>query len=126
MTVHLKVIVEQSESRCGCACSYYKTEENKGMEESKGTEEKDSVPGWQQNLRMVDELVQVLKDRYEDRLDISVVNPRSIRAFWDNIRYKVRPFVPVWVLDREKFCEGVPDLADLQNAIDSRMKTDRK
>jgi hypothetical protein len=112
MTVRLKVIAEQSDTRCGCACacSYY----NVG--------EKDSFPERPQNFRAVNELIQVLKDYYGDRLEISVVNPRSVRALLDNIRYKVRPFVPVWVLDREKICEGLPDLADLRNAIDGRIQ----
>jgi hypothetical protein len=109
MTVHLKVIVEQSDTQCGCGCSYY------------NVREKDSLSEWRQDFRAVDELIQVLKDFYGDRLDISVVNPRSLRAFWDNFRYKVRPFVPVWVLDREKICEGLPDLAELRNAIDKRI-----
>ena len=119
MTVQLKVIVEQSESQCGCGCSYYNVAKTDFFSD---TEKEGSFPDWRQNLRVIDELGQVLRDRYGDRLDISVVNPRSIRALLDNIRYKVRPSVPVWILDREKFCEGVPDLADLQNAIDGKMK----
>ncbi|MDR1649610.1 MAG: hypothetical protein LBR71_05055 [Synergistaceae bacterium] len=116
MTVHLKVIVEQSDTQCGCRCasSYYNVAENNAAAE-------DSSPDWRQSLRAVNELIQVLKDFYGDRLDISVVNPRSIRAFWDNIRYKVRPFVPVWILDRKKICEGLPDLAELRKTIDGKM-----
>jgi hypothetical protein len=114
MAAQLKVIVEQGDTRCGCACAYYNVD--------CGTEEKDSSAGRQQNLRMVGEFVQVLKDRYEDRLNISVVNPRSIRAIWDDIRYGVRPSVPVWVLDGKKIFEGVPDLKSLQGAIDANQR----
>jgi hypothetical protein len=62
-----------------------------------------------------------LRDRYGERLDVSVVDPRNIMAFWDNIRYGVRPSRPTWVLDRRKFCDGLPDLAALQSAIDEKM-----
>jgi hypothetical protein len=84
-------------------------------------EEKDSFPEQQDNLREVQERLQALRERYGGRLDISVVNPRSIKAFLDNIRYGVRPGVPVWVLDRKKVYEGLPDVADLQSVIDEKM-----
>jgi hypothetical protein len=84
-------------------------------------EEKDSFPEQQNNLHVVEELLRALKERYGERLDVSVVNPRNIMAFWDNIRYGVRPSVPVWVLDRKKVYEGLPDLAHLQSLIDEKM-----
>jgi hypothetical protein len=40
---------------------------------------------------------------------------------WDNIRYSVNVSKPAWILDRKKFCEGMPDLAILQRAIDEKV-----
>jgi hypothetical protein len=117
VTVRLKVIAARSADGCGCACacSYYNTDG--GSANGKDTERKDCRPGEQQNARVVDELVQVLKDRWGDRLAVSVVEPGGVRALWDIIRYRVPPSVPVWVLNGKKIFEGVPDLAALQDAI---------
>jgi hypothetical protein len=40
---------------------------------------------------------------------------------WDNVRYSVDVSKPAWILDRKKFCEGMPDLAILQRAIDEKV-----
>jgi hypothetical protein len=69
----------------------------------------------------VGELLCSLKERYGNRLDISIVDPRNIVALWDNIRYGVRVSKPAWILDRKKIGEGVLNLEDLQNAIDEKM-----
>jgi hypothetical protein len=42
-------------------------------------------------------------------------------TIWDNIRYSVNVSKPAWILDRKKFCEGMPDLAILQRAIDEKV-----
>jgi hypothetical protein len=65
--------------------------------------------------------LRALRDRYGQHLDISIVDPRNIMALWDNIRYGVRPSRPVWILDRRKIFEGIPELADLQGTIDAKM-----
>jgi hypothetical protein len=70
----------------------------------------------------VGELLRSLRERYGNRLDISVVDPRNILALWDNIRYGVRASKPAWILDRKKIGEGVLNLTDLQNAIDEKMQ----
>jgi hypothetical protein len=45
-------------------------------------------------------------------------------TIWDNIRYSVDVSKPAWILDRKKFCEGMPDLAILQRAIDGKIGVD--
>jgi hypothetical protein len=69
----------------------------------------------------VGELLRNLRERYGSRLDVSIVDPRNILSLWDNIRYSVRASRPVWILDRKKIGEGVLNLADLQNAIDTKI-----
>jgi hypothetical protein len=54
-------------------------------------------------------------------VDVYIVDPRKPLALWDNIRYRVRPATPVWILGRKKIFDGIPDLADLEKAIDAEL-----
>jgi hypothetical protein len=107
--VKLKVIMEQGAYRSGCGCGFY------------SPEEKNSFPKQQENRRKAGELLCAVRERYGDKVDISIVDPRNVLTLWDNIRYQVRPARPVWVLDRQKICDGLPELADLQEAIDKKL-----
>jgi hypothetical protein len=66
-------------------------------------------------------ILRALIDRYGNKLDISIINFRSILSLWENIRYGARASRPTWVLDGKKFCDGLPDLASLQSAIDEKI-----
>ena len=66
-------------------------------------------------------MLRALRDRYGERLDVCVMDPRNPLAFFDNFRYRVRPSRPMWVLGRDKLCDGIPDLETLQEAIDRRL-----
>ncbi|MDR3230155.1 MAG: hypothetical protein LBT65_01830 [Synergistaceae bacterium] len=63
-----------------------------------------------------------MRSRYGERLDINVVDPRNAFSLWDNIRFRVRASRPTWVLNRKKFCDGIPSLTDLENAIDAHLQ----
>ncbi|MDO4785462.1 MAG: hypothetical protein Q4A13_00855 [Fretibacterium sp.] len=54
-------------------------------------------------------------------MDVCLIDPRNILAFFDNIRYRVRPSRPTWILDRDKICDGIPRLETLMEAIDRRL-----
>jgi hypothetical protein len=69
----------------------------------------------------VGELLRALIDRYGDELNISIIDSRSILSLWENIRYGARASRPTWILDRKKFCDGLPDLMALQRAIDEKI-----
>ena len=86
-------------------------------------EEKDSLFQQQENIKAVGELLRVVKDCYGDKINISITDPRDIFSVWDNVRYRVqmRPSIPAWILDRKKICDGIPDLRDLQRAIDEKL-----
>lgn len=66
-------------------------------------------------------MLRALRDHYGDRLDVCLIDPRNILAFFDNIRYRVRPSRPTWILDRDKICDGIPRLETLMEAIDRRL-----
>lgn len=107
MTVRLKVIMERGVCRAGCCgCLSY------------SAEDKASFPKLQENIESVGEILRVLRDRYGDKVEVSLVDPRNMLAFWDNIRYRIRPAAPAWILGGKKIFEGIPGLAELQRALD--------
>jgi hypothetical protein len=108
MTVRLKILMERGVCRVGCCgCVAY------------SEEEKASFPQQQDHIQRVGGILRVLRDRYGERLDISIVDPRNILAFWDNIRFRVCPSTPAWILENKKFFEGIPELDTLLETIDS-------
>ncbi|MDR1978084.1 MAG: hypothetical protein LBQ42_05055 [Synergistaceae bacterium] len=113
MTVRLKIIMERSVARLGCCgCVSY------------GPMEKASFPEQQAHIQSVGKILRSLRERYGERVDVSVVDPRNMIAFWDNIRYGIRPSTPAWILGRKKIFEGVPDLEKLQSALDAELERD--
>jgi|GEM_PF-2764968 hypothetical protein len=74
-------------------------------------------------MQAIGELLRSVKDRYGDKVEICLKDPRFITSVWDNVRYKVqmRPPLPAWVVDRKKICDGIPKLVDLERAIDERL-----
>ncbi|MDR1874069.1 MAG: hypothetical protein LBQ90_03520 [Synergistaceae bacterium] len=111
MTVRLKILMERGVYRSGCCgCVAYTAEE------------KASFPRQQENIQGVGKLLCAIRERYGEKVDVSVVDPRNILAFWDNIRFRVRPSTPVWVLDRKKVFEGVPELENLQGVLDAALE----
>jgi hypothetical protein len=110
MTVRLKVYVERGVSGCGCCgCLVY------------GPEEKASFPEQQERAQSVGALLRALRDRYGDRLEVFLVDPRNILALWDTFRFRIRPALPAWILGRRKIFEGIPDLKELQALIDAEL-----
>ena len=74
-------------------------------------------------MQAIGALLRVVRDRYGDKVKISIKDPRFITSVWDNVRYKVqmRPSLPAWVVGRKKICDGIPELADLEHAIDEKL-----
>lgn len=111
MAVRLKIITERSVYRCGCAgCMAYTPEE------------KASFPAQQIHAEEIGRLLRALRERYGERLDVSVVDPRNMLALWDNIRFRIRPSRPAWILENKKLFEGIPELGELQSAIDATLE----
>jgi hypothetical protein len=113
MTVHLKVIMERNAGGMGCCgCAVY------------GQEEKASFSGQQDRIQRVGEILRTLRTRYEEKVEVSLVDPRNMLALWDNFRFRIRPTVPAWILGREKIFEGIPDLDKLLEILDSEVERD--
>jgi len=69
------------------------------------------------------DLLRFVQNRYGDKVKVNIKDPRNILSVWDNVRYRVQvmPPVPAWILDGKKICDGVPKLADLENAINDKL-----
>ena len=74
-------------------------------------------------MQAIGALLRAVKDRYGDKINISIKDPRFITSVWDNLRYKVqmRPPLPAWVVDRKKICDGIPKLDELKREIDEKL-----
>ena len=67
-------------------------------------------------------LLRSLKERYGDKLDVSVVDPRNPLELWDIFRYRAWATFSTWILNSKKFFEGIPKLEELERLIDAALK----
>ncbi|MDR1514856.1 MAG: hypothetical protein LBS45_04110 [Synergistaceae bacterium] len=66
-------------------------------------------------------LLTAVKERYGNRLDVSVVNSWGFFALWDVIRFAITPSKPAWIMRGKKIVVGVPDKDELFAAIDAEL-----
>ena len=67
-------------------------------------------------------LLQSLKERYGDKLDVSVVDPRSPLVLWYALRYQAWATFFTWVLNSKKIFHGIPQLEELERLIDAELE----
>ena len=63
------------------------------------------------------ELLRSLKERYGERVHISVVDPRNPFVLWYAIRYGAWATFSTWILNGKKIFEGIPGLEELERLI---------
>ena len=68
------------------------------------------------------ELLRSLKERYGERVYISVVDPRNPFVLWYAIRYGAWASFTTWVLNSKKIFEGIPELEELERLIDFELE----
>ena len=102
--IKLKLIMERSSSGGSGGCGAY----------IPGGEQ---VEGRQDTMADISALLSGIRETFGDRVDISVMDPRSIFSFFDLFRYRVRGTDPVWILNGKKTFEGVPSREELQQSI---------
>ena len=110
MPVKLKVIPEQTDFGAGWACG------------SRGPEEQDVLSKQQENINAIRKLLQSLKERYGDKLDVSVVDSRDPFVLWYALRYGAWATVSTWILNRKKIFKGIPQLEELERLIDAELE----
>jgi hypothetical protein len=69
------------------------------------------------------ELLRSLKERYRDKVHISIVDPRNPLVLWYAIRYGAWASFSTWVLNGKKIFEGIPEIEELERFIDSETGT---
>jgi hypothetical protein len=69
----------------------------------------------------VGELIDAVKERYGDALEVSLVNSWGFLSLWDVVRLGIKPSVPTWVMRSKKIHEGVPSLDVLFETIDGEL-----
>jgi len=76
----------------------------------------------QENRRDMWELLRLLKERYGNKICISVVDPNNPIVLWYAIRYGAWASFTSWVLNGKKISEGNPKLEELEHLVDSELK----
>jgi hypothetical protein len=78
-------------------------------------------PGEREASNGVSDLLSAVKKLYCDRVRVSIVNPWSLLAMWDSIRFRVNPATPAWILGGRKIFEGLPKIEQLKAALDAEL-----
>ena len=68
------------------------------------------------------ELLRSMKERYGDKLEVSVVDPRNPLVLWYALRYRAWGTFSTWVLNRKKIFEGIPQIEELERLIDAELE----
>ena len=77
----------------------------------------------QENTRAMWELLRLLKERYGDKICISVVDSRSPIVLWYAIRYGAWSTFTTWILNGRKIFEVIPKREELERIIDSELQS---
>ena len=85
-------------------------------------EEQAALLKQQENTRAMWELLRLLKERYGDKICISVVDPKNPIVLWYAIRYGAWSNVTTWILNGRKIFDIIPKLEELERLIDSELQ----
>ena len=73
-------------------------------------------------MHTMQKLLQSLKERYGDKVHISVVDPRNPLVLWYAIRYRAWATFSTWILNNRKIFAGIPELKELERLIDLELE----
>lgn len=63
-----------------------------------------------------------IRDRYGDRIEMVVIDPRCSIWFFDFFRYRIRANEVTWVMDGKVLFRGVPDWDEMEAVLESGLK----
>ena len=89
-------------------------------------EEQAALLKQQENTRAMWKLLGSLKERYGNKLDVSVVDPRTPLVLWYALRYQAWATYSTWVLNRKKIFQGIPQPDELERLIDAELECQLK
>ncbi|HPI99099.1 MAG TPA: hypothetical protein PLV56_10165 [Synergistales bacterium] len=102
----IKLFLEKGSFNVGCVGPKYSAEELESLPQGR-------------NLAQIGEILNHIREKYGDRVEVSIIDPRSIISIIDNIRYNIKSSKPTWVLDGKKIFEEIPSWEELESRIDS-------
>ena len=59
-----------------------------------------------------------IKREYEDKIEVELIDPRSVLYFFEIFKYKIRAKEIAWVLDNKVIFRGIPSWDELKAALD--------
>jgi len=68
------------------------------------------------------ELLRSMKERYGDKLEVSVVDPRNPLVFWYALRYQAWGSFTTWILNSKRIFKGIPKPEELERLIDAELE----
>ncbi|MDR0654008.1 MAG: hypothetical protein LBG12_11995 [Synergistaceae bacterium] len=92
-----------------------------GITTLRGTDGEELFSNPEEFRAPVKKLIGAVKERYGERVDVSVVNSWGFFSLWDVVRLGIKPSVPTWVMNSRKIHEGVPSQDGLFEAIDAEL-----
>ncbi|GHS87708.1 hypothetical protein AGMMS49957_08060 [Synergistales bacterium] len=111
MAVKLKVFLQEQAYIGGCCTAMV----------CQSTDGEPLFPRLDEYVSGAKKLLSAVSKTYGDKVEIAVVNPSGLTAIWDNFRLKIKPETPAWVLGGKKIFEGIPELGELQAALDAAL-----
>ncbi|HPD97304.1 MAG TPA: hypothetical protein PLP89_03170 [Synergistales bacterium] len=102
----LKVYIEQPGFSVGCVDLEYSEEEMKSFPMASGR-------------LQVGKILVKLREKYGDDLRVDLIDPRSLTAMLDILKYRIKSTEPTWILDGKLIFRGVPEWEELQAIIDA-------
>ncbi|MBN1332841.1 MAG: hypothetical protein JW971_03670 [Synergistales bacterium] len=70
---------------------------------------------------LVGDLLGKIREKYRDRVEVNIYDPRCYLWFFDLVRFNVRATEVVWALDGKLLARGVPSWEELDGLIDARI-----
>ena len=84
-------------------------------------EEQAALLKQQENTNALWALLRSLRERYGDKISISVVNPSNPIVLWYAIRYGAWAAFTTWILNNKTIFKGIPELEELVRLIDAAL-----
>jgi hypothetical protein len=106
---NLKIFIKRTVSLGSCCGEYAYTREERQAE----------FPEEQDDLCKLGKLLQALQARYGNKVEVSVVDPQNFTALWDALRYRISLRTPAVVLNGKKIFRRLPEIRELEEAIDA-------
>lgn len=70
---------------------------------------------------LVGDLLGKIREKYGDRVEVNIYDPRCYLWFFDMVRFNIRATEVVWVLDGKLLTRGLPAWSELDGLMEARI-----